>query len=81
MLLKLPGLDSGSRNSHSDNGDGIHQETLSHALPTFQTGDPDLDLIMGVWDRLASEIKARLIEMVRANLATESTERTITSES
>jgi len=42
-----------------------HQDRLSHTLPSE---DPDLAFIVRLWDRLADEIKARLIEMVRANL-------------
>jgi hypothetical protein len=42
----------------------------AHALPTFSTADPDLDLILSVWDRLASETKCRSVEMVHANLPT-----------
>jgi hypothetical protein len=51
-------------------GRGLRQvsQPLAHALPTFSTADPDLALIMGVWDRLTDEIKARLIEMARAKL-------------
>jgi hypothetical protein len=35
-----------------------------------QTEDPDLALVVGIWGRLADEIKQRLIEMVRAKLPT-----------
>jgi len=55
-------------------------EPTSHALPTFSGEHPDLALILGVWDRLADECKWRVLEMVRANLPMESTERTTTSE-
>ena len=47
---------------------GSHQRPLAHALPTFHVEDPDLALIVGLWDRLADECKQRMIEMVRANL-------------
>jgi hypothetical protein len=39
----------------------------AHALPTSRVEDPDLALIVGLWDRLADECKRRLIEIVRAN--------------
>jgi len=41
---------------------------LAHTLPTSHVEDPDLALIVGLWDRLADECKRRLIEMVRANM-------------
>ena len=53
------------RNPIGSNGEAIHQDRLSHILPT---SDPDLAFIVGIWDRLADEIKQRLIEIVRANL-------------
>jgi len=38
-------------------------------LPTpLPSEDPDLALIVGIWDRLADEWKRVLIEMVRSNL-------------
>src|SRR5271165_5558200 len=52
-------------NPNGGNGEAIHQDRLSHALPT---SDPDLAFIVGLWDRLADECKQRLIEIVRANL-------------
>jgi len=48
--------------------------TLAHALPTSATNDPDLALIVRVWDRLADECKSRLIETARANLCAKQTE-------
>jgi len=36
--------------------------------------DPDPALIVGIWGRLADEIKQRLIEMVRAKLPTRAEE-------
>ena len=60
-----PGQDSPHRNSLSGQAEETHRETLSHALPT---SDPDLALIVGLWDRLADQIKRRIIEVVRANL-------------
>ena len=42
-----------------------HQGPLAHALPT---SDPDLAFIVGMWDRLANEIKARLMEIIQENL-------------
>jgi hypothetical protein len=65
---KLPGQDSPHRNSLSGQAEETHRETLSHARPTSQTEDPDLALIVGIWDRLADECKQQLIEMVRANM-------------
>jgi hypothetical protein len=50
-----------------------HQDSLAHTLPTFSTADPDLALIVSVWDRLADECKRVLIEMVYANLPTDTT--------
>ncbi len=55
-------------NPNGVNGVATHQDRLSHTLPT---SDPDLAFIMETWDRLAGEIKARLIEIVRANLPTD----------
>lgn len=43
--------------------------TLAHALPTSYIEDPDLALIVGMWDRLADECKRQMVDMVRANLA------------
>jgi len=77
---KLPGLDSDYHNFHAGNEQAAHQDRLSHALPTFSTEDPDLALIVGLWDRLAEVCKQRLIEIVWANRPTESTEKTTTSE-
>jgi hypothetical protein len=68
---------SDGHNSHAGNGVASHQDRLSHALPSK---DPDLAFIVRLWDRLADEIKARLIEMVRANLPTEPTKGTTHSE-
>jgi len=34
------------------------------------TSDPDLAFIVGLWDRLADQIKARLIDIIRENLPT-----------
>jgi hypothetical protein len=66
--LKLPGQDSSCRNPCSGQGEETHQDSLAHALPTLSTADLDLAFILSVWDRLASEIKCRLVEMVQANL-------------
>jgi hypothetical protein len=44
-------------------------------LPTSQIADPNLALSVGMWDRMADEIKARLIEIVQANLSKEPTKR------
>ena len=71
-LVKLFGqpkfhrLNSVCHNPYSGNGEGIHQDGLSHILPTSQTEDPDLALIVRVWGRLADEIKQRRAELVRA---------------
>ncbi|MGO8896889.1 MAG: hypothetical protein ACLQU5_00855 [Isosphaeraceae bacterium] len=43
----------------------MYQDSRPHALPT---SDPDLAFIVGTWDRLADECKARLIEIIRENL-------------
>jgi len=47
-------------------GVATHQNRLDHALIT----DPDLALIVGAWDRLDGQCKARLIKIVRANMPT-----------
>jgi hypothetical protein len=39
-----------------------------HTLPTFPSEDPALAQIVGLWDRLADEIKARLIDIVQENI-------------
>jgi hypothetical protein len=57
-----------------------HQYRLSHALPTFSTEDPDLALIVGLWDRLADQIKARLIQIIQENMPSEPTMGTTNSE-
>ncbi len=44
------------------------QDPLAHALPTSHVEDPDLALIVQLWDRLADECKQRVIEMIRASL-------------
>jgi len=36
-------------------------------MPT-QFDDPDLALIVGIWDRLAEDFKRRLIAIIRENL-------------
>jgi hypothetical protein len=56
------------RNSNTGNGEGIHQDSRSH---TLHPNDPDLAFIVGLWDRLADECKARLIEVIRENLPSE----------
>ena len=53
------------RNSNAVNGEETHRDPRSHTLPT---SDPDLAFIVGLWDRLADECKARLIEVIRENL-------------
>ena len=52
-------------NSNGGNGEAIHQDPRSHALPSE---DPDLAFIVGLWDRLADQCKARLIEVIQENL-------------
>ena len=52
----LPGLDSVERKSLCCNGEETHQNQLAHALPTSDGQDPDLALIVGVWDRLPEGI-------------------------
>ena len=59
---------SDCHNPNAGNDEAIHQNRLSHALPTSQAEDPDLAFIVGLWDRLANECKQRLIEIVRENL-------------
>jgi hypothetical protein len=60
--------DSPRRKFNSPDEKRTDQESFSHALPTFSPEDPDLALIVGLWDRLADEIRARLVEIVRENL-------------
>ncbi len=69
--VQLPGLDSPLRNPLSGQGKATHQETLSHALPTLHTEDQDLALIVGLWDRLADQIKTRLIDIIKENVPSE----------
>ena len=38
--------------------------------PLSESRDPDLAFIVGLWDRLADQIKARLIDIIRENLPT-----------
>ncbi len=59
---------SDCHNPNAGNGEETHQDRLSHTLPT---SDPDLAFIVGTWDRLANECKARLIEIIRENLPIE----------
>ena len=66
--FKLPGQDSSCRKSNTDKAERTDQESFAHAVPTSHVEDPELALIVGVWDRLADECKQRLIEMVRANM-------------
>jgi hypothetical protein len=61
---ELPGLDSDCHNSYAGNGQAIHQDTLSHALPTSHVEDPDLARIVAIWDRLTEQVKRRLIELL-----------------
>ena len=69
---KLPGQDSSCRKSYPDNGDRTGFDPLAHALPTSRIEDPDLALIIGLWDRLTEECRRVLIETVRANRPTDS---------
>jgi hypothetical protein len=41
---------------------------LAHALPTSRVEDPDLALIVGLWDRLSCKCKSRLIAIVHESL-------------
>ena len=66
--FKLPGQDSSCRKCNTDKAERTDQESFAHAVPTSHVEDPELALIVGVWDRLADECKQRLIEMVRANM-------------
>ena len=54
-------------NPNAGNGEETHRDPRSHTLPT---SDPDLAFIVGLWDRLADQIKARLIDIIRENLPT-----------
>jgi len=45
-------------------------DQINTPLPTSHVEDPDLALIVGLWDRLADECKQRLIEVIRENLPT-----------
>src|SRR5271157_971942 len=52
--------DSPDCNTLSGMRQATHQNRLSHVLPTAHVEDPDLAMIVGVWDRLADECKQRL---------------------
>ncbi|MGZ3318391.1 MAG: hypothetical protein ACXU95_13950, partial [Isosphaeraceae bacterium] len=52
-------LNSVCHKPYSRNGEGTQQDRLSHILPRSQIEGPDLALIVGVWGRLADEIKQR----------------------
>ena len=43
-----------------------HRPSLAHALPTSHDLDPDLALIVGVWDRLPEAVRAGIVAMVKA---------------
>jgi hypothetical protein len=49
---------------------GLRPDSMSpaHTLPTPHTLDPDLAHIVGVWDRLAEEVKETLIRLVNENM-------------
>jgi integrase len=58
-------------NSSQDQTETSHQQSLAHALPTSHREDPDLVLIVGLWDTLTDECKRRLIEIVQADPASQ----------
>ena len=70
---KCPGCgqDSPCPKSSQDMEETTHERTFAHALPTFSTADPDLALIVEVWDRLMDECKQQMIAMARAILTGE----------
>jgi hypothetical protein len=70
LPYKYTRLDSLHPKSSQDQAVTTHQATLAHALPTSHVEDPDLTMIVGMWDRIADECKRRLIDIVRANLTT-----------
>ena len=47
---------------------GYIKTGFPHTLPTFPSEDPDLAMIVGLWDRLADRIKSRLIQIVTENM-------------
>jgi hypothetical protein len=67
LFVQLPGQDSSCPKSNPDKEDRTDQEALAHALPTFRVKDPDLALIVGLWDRLTDECKRRLVKIARAS--------------
>jgi len=62
-------LMTAERISPPGDGPATRRPPAARALPT-QFDDPDLALLLGVWDRLAVEFKARLIDIIRENLPT-----------
>jgi hypothetical protein len=56
---------SESCNAESHNDLPHSDVRLAHNLPTTHDLDPDLAYIVGAWDGLADEIKARLIAIVQ----------------
>jgi hypothetical protein len=68
LYAELPGQDSPDQKSYPGKEVQTDQGPFSHALPTFSPEDPDLALIVALWDRLGYEIKARLIAIVRENM-------------
>ena len=70
MIAPMADPQKPSKNQGKDTGFPPH----SHALPTSHevsgNQDPDLVRIVASWDRLADEIKDRLVEIVQANLPT-----------
>jgi hypothetical protein len=43
-------------------------QPAAHTLPTSHVEDPDLALIVVVWDQLADGVKRWLLEIIEANL-------------
>jgi hypothetical protein len=66
--VKLPGLDSADRKSFCCNGEATHQQPLAHTLPTSRGQDPDLALIVDVWDRLPENVRDGIVAIVKAAL-------------
>jgi len=57
-------LHSDDRKSFNCKREATHRESLAHALPTQCGQDPDLALILGMWDKLPDEVKRRMIELL-----------------
>jgi len=51
-------LDSARPKPNQDKDEPTRRRKPAHALPTSSTEDPDLALVVGLWDRLADDASA-----------------------